>query len=54
MNENGAAKFPADKAEQVLDNVQKIPEGEAEPLARSRAATEIRAAGGSYAARRSD
>jgi regulator of RNase E activity RraA len=55
MDENGAVKFPADKAEQVLDNARKMLEGEAEHLARLRAATtaaEVRAAGGSYAAKR--
>ena len=54
MDENGAVKFPADKAEQVLMNAQKMLEGEAEHLARLRAATtaaEVRAAGGSYAAK---
>jgi 4-hydroxy-4-methyl-2-oxoglutarate aldolase len=55
MDENGAVKFPADKAEQVLENATKMLEGEAEHLARLRAATtaaEVRAAGGSYAAKR--
>jgi 4-hydroxy-4-methyl-2-oxoglutarate aldolase len=55
MDENGAVKFPADKAEQVLENARKLLEGEAEHLARLRAAktaAEVRAAGGSYAARR--
>jgi 4-hydroxy-4-methyl-2-oxoglutarate aldolase len=55
MDENGAVKFPADKAEQVLDNARKMLEGEAEHLARLRTATtaaEVRAAGGSYAAKR--
>jgi 4-hydroxy-4-methyl-2-oxoglutarate aldolase len=54
MDENGAVKFPADKAEQVLDNAWKM-QGEAEHLARLRTATiaaEVRAAGGSYAAKR--
>ncbi|HEY4041091.1 MAG TPA: hypothetical protein VGM32_04510 [Rhodopila sp.] len=48
-------KFPADKAEPVLDNARKMLEGEAEHLARLRTATtaaEVRAAGGSYAAKR--
>jgi 4-hydroxy-4-methyl-2-oxoglutarate aldolase len=55
MDENGAVKFPADKAEQVLDNARRMQEGEAQHLARLRAATtaaEVRAAGGSYAAKR--
>ena len=55
MDENGAVKFPADKAEQVLENARKMLEGEAEHLARLRAATnaeEVRAAGGAYAAKR--
>jgi 4-hydroxy-4-methyl-2-oxoglutarate aldolase len=55
MDENGTVKVPADKAEPVLDNVQKMLEGEAEHLARLRTATtaaEVRAAGGSYTARR--
>jgi len=52
MDENGAVKFPADKAEQVLDNAQKMLAAEAEHLARLRAAksaTDVRAAGGNYA-----
>jgi hypothetical protein len=55
MDENGAVKFPADRAAQVLENAQKMLEGEAEHLARLRAATnaaEVRAAGGAYAAKR--
>jgi 4-hydroxy-4-methyl-2-oxoglutarate aldolase len=55
MDENGAVKFPPDKAEQVLENARKMLEGEAEHLARLRAATnaaEVRAAGGAYAAKR--
>jgi 4-hydroxy-4-methyl-2-oxoglutarate aldolase len=55
MDENGAVKFPADKAGQVLENATKMLQGEAAHLARLRAATtaaEVRAAGGSYAARR--
>ena len=55
MDENGAVKFPADKAEQVLENARAMLAGEAEHLARLRAATtaaEVRAAGGSYAAKR--
>ncbi len=55
MDENGAVKFPADKAGQVLENAQKLLEGEAEHLARVRAATnaaEVRAAGGAYVAKR--
>jgi 4-hydroxy-4-methyl-2-oxoglutarate aldolase len=57
MDENGAVKFPADKAAQVLDNAQKMLANEAEHLARLRAATnaaEVRAAGGSYAAKKKD
>ena len=52
MDENGAVKFPADKAEQVLENAQKMLAAEAEHLARLRAAktaAEVRAAGGNYA-----
>jgi acyl-CoA reductase-like NAD-dependent aldehyde dehydrogenase len=48
-------KFPADKAAQVLENARQLLEGEAEHLARLRAAktaAEVRAAGGSYVARR--
>jgi 4-hydroxy-4-methyl-2-oxoglutarate aldolase len=55
MDENGAVKFPADKAVQVLDNARRMLEGEAEHLTRLRAArtaAEVRAAGGSYAAKR--
>jgi regulator of RNase E activity RraA len=55
MDENGAVKFPADKAEQVLENARAMLAGEAEHLARLRdakTAAEVRAAGGSYAARR--
>ena len=55
MDENGAVKFPADKAEQVLANAQAMLAGEAEHLARLRVATnaaEVRAAGGAYAAKR--
>ena len=55
MDENGAVKVPADKAEQVLENARKMLDGEAEHLARLRAATnadEVRAAGGSYAAKK--
>ena len=55
MDENGAVKFPADKAEQVLDNARKMLAGEAEHLARLRVATtagDVRAAGGAYAAKR--
>src|ERR1700744_2854843 len=54
MDENGAVKFPADKAGQVLDNAQKMLAGEAEHLARLRTATtaaEVRAAGGAYVAK---
>ncbi len=55
MDENGAVKFPADKAEQILENARAMLAGEADHLARLRAATtaaEVRAAGGSYAAKR--
>ncbi len=55
MDENGAVKFPAEKAGQVLENARAMLAGEAEHLARLRAATtaaEVRAAGGSYAAKR--
>jgi regulator of RNase E activity RraA len=55
MDENGAVKFPADKAGQVLENARRMLEGEAEHLARLRdakTAAEVRAAGGSYAAKR--
>ena len=38
MDENGAVKFPADKAAQVLANAKKLLQGEAEHLARLRAA----------------
>jgi regulator of RNase E activity RraA len=54
MDENGAVKFPADKAAQVLANAQTMLEGEAEHIAKLRKATsaaEVRAAfgGGGYA-----
>ena len=55
MDENGAVKFPLDKAEHVLANAKAMLEGEAEHLARLRKATnaaEVRAAGGAYAAKR--
>lgn len=55
MDENGAVKFPADKAEQVLENAKKMLDAEAEHLARLRAAktaAEVRAAGGNYTAKR--
>jgi 4-hydroxy-4-methyl-2-oxoglutarate aldolase len=55
MDENGAVKFPAGKAGQVLENATKMLQGEADHLARLRAATtaaEVRSAGGSYAAKR--
>jgi hypothetical protein len=55
MDENGAVKFPADKAEQVLANAKAMLDKEAEHLARLRAATtaaEVRAAGGNYAAKK--
>jgi len=55
MDENGAVKFPADKAEQVLENAQKMLANEAEHLGRLRkakTAAEVRAAGGSYSAKK--
>ncbi|HVZ09583.1 RraA family protein [Rhodopila sp.] len=55
MDENGAVKFPADKAAAVLQNARKMLDNEAEYLARlrdARTAAEVRAAGGSYAARK--
>lgn len=55
MDENGAVKFPADKAGQVLENAKKMLDAEAEHLARLRAAktaAEVRAAGGNYTAKR--
>jgi regulator of RNase E activity RraA len=55
MDENGAVKFPADKAEAVLANAVAMLDKEAEHLAKLRAATtaaEVRAAGGSYAAKK--
>jgi 4-hydroxy-4-methyl-2-oxoglutarate aldolase len=55
MDENGAVKFPPEKAGQVLENAQKMLDNEAEHLARLRAAktaAEVRAAGGSYANKR--
>lgn len=54
MDENGAVKFPPDKAGQVLENAKKLLQGEAEHLGRLRAAktaAEVRAAGGSYVAK---
>jgi len=52
MDENGAVKFPADKADAVLANAKKMLDGEAEHLARLRTvstAAEIRAlSGGTY------
>src|SRR5437867_691981 len=54
MDENGAVKFPADRAGQVLENSEKMLAGEAEQLARLRAAktaAEVRAAGGAYSAK---
>ena len=54
MDENGAVKFPADRAAQVLENAEKMLAGEAEHLARLRAAktaAEVRAAGGAYSAK---
>jgi regulator of RNase E activity RraA len=55
MDENGAVKFPADKASHVLENARKMLDAEAEHLTRLRAAktaAEVRAAGGSYTAKR--
>jgi len=55
MDENGAVKFPADKAEQILENARKMLDGEVEHLARLRlakTAEEVRAAGGAYVNRR--
>ena len=54
MDENGAVKFPADKAEAVLANATKMLAGEAEHLARlrtARTAADVRAAAnsGTYA-----
>jgi 4-hydroxy-4-methyl-2-oxoglutarate aldolase len=54
MDENGAVKFPADRAGQVLENAEKMLAGEAEHLARLRSAktaAEVRAAGGAYSAK---
>src|SRR3954454_23585664 len=54
MDENGAVKFPANKAAQVLENAEKMLGGEAEHLARLRVAktaAEVRAAGGAYSAK---
>ena len=51
MDENGAVKFPADKAEQVLENAKAMLAQEAIHLSHLRAAktaAEVRAAGGSY------
>ena len=55
MDENGAVKFPADKADQVLENAKKMLAAEAEHLERLRSAktaAEVRAAGGNYTAKR--
>ena len=52
MDENGAVKFPAGKAPQVLDNARRMLAAEAEQLTQLRAAktaAEVRAARGSYA-----
>ena len=56
MDENGACKFPADKADAVLENVQALCDEEAERMARMKKATsaaELRAifGGHSYAAK---
>ncbi len=58
MDENGAVKFPADKAEAVLENAKKMLEGEHVLLAKLRAAKtaeEVRAAsgGGAYTPKKS-
>jgi len=55
MDENGAVKFPPDKAGQVLENAREMLAGEARHLERLRSAktaAEVRAAGGAYAAKR--
>ena len=55
MDENGAVKFPAGRADQVLENARRMLENEAEHLTRLRAArtaAEVRAAGGSYTAKK--
>lgn len=55
MDENGAVKFPADKADQVLENARKMLQAESEHLERLRAAktaAEVRAAGGAYTAKK--
>jgi len=54
MDENGAVKFPVDRAAQALDNARKMLAGEAEHLARLRAAktaAEVQATGGAYSAK---
>ena len=51
MDENGAVKFPADKAEQVLANAKAMLDQEATHLAhlrKAKTAAEVRAAGGNY------
>jgi regulator of RNase E activity RraA len=55
MDENGAVKFPADRAEAVLDNAVTVLADEAElfsRLRRAKTAAEVRAAtaAGTYAA----
>ncbi len=57
MDENGAVKFPADKAEAVLANAKAMLEDEAQRLAalrQAKTAAEVRAisAGGAYAAKK--
>lgn len=55
MDENGAVKFPADKADQVLENARRMLQAEAEHLERLRSAktaAEVRAAGGAYTAKK--
>jgi len=54
MDENGAVKFPADRAAQVLENANAMLANEAGHLERLRAsktAADVRAAGGAYAAK---
>jgi regulator of RNase E activity RraA len=57
MDENGAVKFPADKAAAVLANARATLEDEAQRLAllrQARSAADVRAAqsGGAYAAKK--
>ena len=51
MDENGAVKFPADKLEQVLDNVRALQKEEAEHMAlmkKAQSAAELRAIFGGH------